>query len=373
MSKRIKERILCVHTGGDSLRGSEHSLLEILRGLNMEGRQLLLLCDRSAMRDAAAAEGVEVCLIPSGELMIDPPEYRFSIINLLQANLAVRRQIRRFQPDVVYCNGGRSCQTAIMAARLSGIPIAVHLRAPYYKRYHLLYGTTRADAVIHCSRSMQLFHETRGRFRRSVLVLNGIDIDRLESESGKPGEKTAFPLKPEGTVTLGFLGSLIHRKGVDILISAVDRLHSSGNDVQLLIAGDGAQAGEYRAQVKRLGLEEQVHFIGEITNRAEFYRHIDIHVLPSRGEAFGRTVVEAAAVGVPSVAHRVEGIPEAMCDGLFGELYSPDDSATLAEAIRKIINSGTWPEKSTEIQTLARERFGLQRVVREVLEVLDTI
>ena len=373
MNKGRKQRILCVHTGGSTLRGSEYALLEILRGFNTAGRDILLLCDQDLMLQAALSAGQKARKIPSSELMIDFPDIKLDVFRLLLTNIAVWRNIKSFQPDVVYCNGGRSCQSSLFVAKLAGIPLVAHLRAPYPKRYHLLYGTPWASTVIHCSRSIKNYHESRARFRKSILVLNGIDFDSMFMISvGNPKQHVDFPTTPRNSVVIGFIGSLIPRKGGDILIDAVDLLRKADYPVCLLIGGK-EQSPTYHEQVRRLNLEQYIHFIGEVTDRAQFYSHIDIHVLPSRSEAFGRTIIEAAVCGVPSVAHRVGGIPEAMCDGLFGELYSPNDPNMLARAISLIIDKGEWRVKSSKISALAEKHFGIARVVKQILAELDTV
>jgi glycosyltransferase involved in cell wall biosynthesis len=370
---RKKRQILCVHTGGNILRGSEYALLEVLRGFHMAGREILLLCDQDVMLEAAIAAGQRAHKIPSGDLMIDSPDFRFNLAAVMRANIAVWRYIKSFRADVIYCNGGRSCQTSFVVAKLAAIPLVAHLHAPYHKRYHLLYGTPWASAVIHCSRSMKEYHESRVRFRRSVLILNGVDFDSLlmtTAESAK--HRVDFPPIPRETVVLGFIGSLIPRKGVDILIDAVDRLKKANRLVYLLIGGK-EESAIYREHVRKLKLDKYIYFIGEVTDRAQFYSRIDINILPSHSEAFGRTVIEAAACGVPSVAHRVGGIPEAMCEGQFGELYSPNDPAILAKAISHIIDKGDWREKSSLLSDLAEKHFGISRVVKQILTVLDTV
>jgi L-malate glycosyltransferase len=366
-----KQRILCVHTGGDALRGSEHALLEVLRRFKAAGRDVLLLCDRPAMLAAARSAGEQVRTIPSGELMFDWPDIKLNFLKVISANVAVRRHIQSFRPDIVYCNGGRSCQSSLVAARMTGLPIVVHLHAPYPRRYHMLYGTPLANAVIHCSGAIKRFHENRAHFRRSVLVLNGVDLDLMTLSNKDSSQPPGYPNLPDDRIVLGFIGSLIARKGLDILIDALVLLIQAGYPVFLLVAGHETSP-IYREQVHKRKLEQHVGFIGEVTDRVRFFGSIDIHVLPSRSEAFGRTIIEAAACGVHSVAHRVDGIPEAMCDGRFGELYSPNDPPTLAQAIAAVIDKKAWQAKSAELATMAETKFGIGRVVGQLFEVFDT-
>jgi hypothetical protein len=355
------------------LRGSEYALLEVLQGIANTDRQVMLLCDRAVMRRAAEAAGLEAFQIHSGELMFDPPAVKFSVLGLLAANLKVLRWIKAFKPDIVYCNGGRSSQSALPAARRAGLPLVVHLHAPYPKRYHIFYATPLASGVIHVSDHIKNYHETRVRFRKSFAVVNGIDFDALlKNRDEKFSSGGCISDLPEDCVVLGFMGSLIHRKGVDILIEAVSRLRDMNRPVFLLIGGKG-DVEAYRRQVKRLDLEKYIRFLGEVTDRVGFFSCIDIHVLPSRSEAFGRTIAEAAFCGKPSVAHSVGGIPEAMPDTRFGKLYSPNDPETLAGAICELIDRGGYKSAQAEISGLAKQHFQISRVVGQILDIFDQV
>ncbi|MCF8024006.1 MAG: glycosyltransferase family 4 protein [Desulfobacteraceae bacterium] len=366
---------MCIHTGGAVLRGSEYALLEVLQGIASADpdRRVMLLCDRAVMRRAAAAAGLEAFQIPSGELMFDPPTVKFSGLRLLAANLKVLRWIKAFKADIVYCNGGRSCQSALPAARRAGVPLVVHLHAPYPKRYHIFYATPLASAVIHVSNYIKKYHESRVRLPKSFAVVNGIDFDALlKSRESKFSSMGCISDLPEDSVVLGFMGSLIHRKGLDILIESVSLLRNMNRPVFLLIGGKG-DAKAYRRQVKRLELEKYVRFLGEITDRVGFFSCIDIHVLPSRSEAFGRTIAEAAFCGKPSVAHSVGGIPEAVPDTRFGKLYSPNDPETLAGAVCELIDKGSYKSAQAEISGLAKQHFQISRVVGQILDIFDQV
>jgi glycosyltransferase involved in cell wall biosynthesis len=362
-------KILCVHSGGGTLRGSEWALLDILQELLALQKQILLLCDQKPLFEKARELGLDCELIPYGEIMIDSPEIAVHPLQLAKANLAVAKKIRSFNPDIIYCNGGRALQMAIFAAKFKRRPTVVHLHSPYSKRYLYGYGTTSANLVIHCSENIRIQHEQKVAFKRSVALKNAVMVENA------PALEAAFK-QPNKPPILGFFGSLIPRKGLDILIDAVHLTLTEGVDCRLKIGGH-EQNDSYRQQVKKLGIEKQVDFIGEVPrgNIATFFADIDIHILPSRSDAMPLSIIEAAVCGVPSIAHDIGGISESLLGGALGILYRDNNAANLSSLISGAIKDGAWlsAEKSRQIATLAREEFSLANNAKKLTAFFESV
>src|SRR5439155_7664241 len=90
---------------------------------------------------------------------------------------------------------------------------------------------------------------------------------------------------------------------------------------------------ELEAMARRLGLEGRVVFTGVRNDVADVLSQVAVSVLPSLSEGIPNTALESMAAGVPVVATRVGGIPEAVEDGATGLLVAPRDPAALARAI----------------------------------------
>ncbi len=148
-----------------------------------------------------------------------------------------------------------------------------------------------------------------------------------------------FDLAPEheGPVVIGTARGLEWRYGIDLLIRAFALLEPSV--ARLVIVGAGPQRAEYEALVQELGLQGRVEFPGWV-DPAEIprtYRAFDVFVAPSRIEAFGVAVLEAAACGLPAVVTKVGGLPEVVEDGVTGLVVPPEDPVALAEALRRLV------------------------------------
>ncbi len=127
------------------------------------------------------------------------------------------------------------------------------------------------------------------------------------------------------------VGELRPVKAIDVLIDALAILQRSGRRVSVTIAGEGPDAAKLQARASRIGLADQIRFIGHCPARTAFTMGRML-VIPSRAESLPYVVLEAAAAGVPIIASNVGGVPE-----IFGpqadRLIPPDDIGALVAAI----------------------------------------
>ncbi|MCA0893641.1 glycosyltransferase [Microbulbifer agarilyticus] len=178
---------------------------------------------------------------------------------------------------------------------------------------------------------------------KMVLVRCGVDTNQFSPRDQSDDER--------GEVVLGFLGRLVEKKGVDILINAMAKLSQHQSNIKLEIMGDGPLEQSLKALVQNHGMTENVSFGGALAhdNVSSWYEKIDYFVFPgkvdSNGDMDGIPVVlmEAMMRGVPVIATSVSGIPELVVDGITGTLSEPDAGA-LAVSIQNIVNE--TPESS---------------------------
>ena len=146
--------------------------------------------------------------------------------------------------------------------------------------------------------------------------------------------------KPGGTIDLLAVGSIVPRKGYDLLVAALARLAEL--PWRLVIAGDRERdlstARALDADIARLGLGGRVKLLGAVSPEqlSMHYASADLFVLPSRFEGFGMAYTEAIAHGVPVVGTTAGAIPEAVPEGA-GVLVPPDDVDALAAALRRLM------------------------------------
>jgi glycosyltransferase involved in cell wall biosynthesis len=120
-------------------------------------------------------------------------------------------------------------------------------------------------------------------------------------------------------VRLGVAARLVPVKGVPLVLQAVRLLSDCGMDVELHVAGDGPERDSIEKLAKALAIGDQCYWLGSISEMQRFYQHVDCLVHPPLTEAFGLVSIEAAANACPAIVSAIDGLPEAVADGVSGK------------------------------------------------------
>jgi glycosyltransferase involved in cell wall biosynthesis len=175
-----------------------------------------------------------------------------------------------------------------------------------------------------------------------------------------------------------FVGMVTPLKGIHYLISAFSFIAEEFRQSQLLIIGkeeNASYAEELRQQIRKLGLDNRVRFIGH-QSQAELALRMSeaaVLVLPSTSEGLGRVIIEAMATAMPVIGSDVGGIPELIKDGVNGFLIAPGDEKALAEKLRWIFNN---PDRTREMgrsaHTFAQQTFSTENYVKGYRRIFQT-
>lgn len=180
---------------------------------------------------------------------------------------------------------------------------------------------------------------------------------------------------PQDPLRLLFVGRLVERKGVEVLVRALARLRHR-RDAELVIVGSGNRVDSVRQTAALEGVTDYVHFRGFVTAErlAREYAESDIFVLPavvdSRGdtEGLGVVLLEALAYERPVVASRAGGIPDIVIDGVTGWLSDPGDSEVLAQ---RILDVASDPDEARRVAARGKReaemRFSWERILEETM------
>jgi len=187
------------------------------------------------------------------------------------------------------------------------------------------------------------------------------------------------PSPPEGAARIISVGRMVDYKGFITLLGAVARLRGAGRDLRCDIVGDGPMRAEVEAEVGRLGLGGAVRLLGSRTQGEvrDLLRGATACVLASErgrdGQMDGIPVVlmEAMAMGVPSVATRISGIPEIIEDGRTGFLAAPGDPASLAAAVARLLDDpGMVRRVTSSARAKIEEEFDIERSASALLRLM---
>jgi glycosyltransferase involved in cell wall biosynthesis len=157
-------------------------------------------------------------------------------------------------------------------------------------------------------------------------------------------------------------------KDHDTLLGALTAIRSRGWQMDLV--GDGPLLVRARSLAASLGIAERVHFLGYQPNPERVLARAQVFVLSSRSEGLPRSVLEAMRAGLPVVASRVGGVPEAVSDGVSGMLVAPGRPAELAEALCRLLDDYSLRTRlGFEARRAYEDRFKFERVAVETLGV----
>jgi glycosyltransferase involved in cell wall biosynthesis len=377
------QRVLFVHHTA-LISGAERSLLGLLGGMAGQAEPVLA-CPDGPLRAAAGVPSFPI-RGTAGSFKLHPLHTPLALAEMGAASAGVARAARRCRAEILHANSVRAALTAAPAARALGLPLVVHVRdvlpeggaAAAIRRVVL--GS--ADAVIAISHYVASAFDPLGRARRLTVIDNPLDTERFDPERlSVAAARERIGMGGEGPL-LGEVGQITPWKAQDdaIRILAIVRREHPG--ARLLIVGEpkfvaAATRFDNRAFVRtlhgladELGVADSVSWLGEREDVPEILRALDVALVPSWEEPFGRTVVEAMTMGLPVIATSVGGPGEVITDGHDGLLLAPRRPEAWAEATTALL---TAPGRAEAMGAAAREsvlaRFGVDRHVAAVLEV----
>lgn len=346
--------------------GTEHGLLKVIAGLGSEQFEHAICAVRSV--DSAFVE----------RLNMTPPVYcvgtrrsgfQFPLFRLAQL-------FRELRPDVVHSRNFGALE-AVAAAKLAGIPVAIHsehgyeleiLRGlPLRRRIlcHLLFK--RSDAVLAVTDELRHYHARQSWLpeHRFQVFHNGVDTERFApNEKSRARTRAAWGI-PQERVVVGSVGRMVAIKDYGTLLRAAEIVSGMQTDIHVLLVGRGPQLDDLKRQASRTpALAGRFTFTGASDLVPDLLNALDVFVLPSVSEGMSNTILEAMSSGLPVVATRSGGTPEVIEDGQSGYLFAPRDAEGLARHIYSLVNDAAKRFKmGGAARRRAEERFSLPLMI----------
>lgn len=350
--KVASTRILHFVTGGFS--GATQVAIDLsLAALQTPGFEVQLVLRRKRSTDEAKIEklrqqGLQVKVVSNWMHAITVWE--------------LRKIIRSFKPDVVFAHGFSDHIWGRRAAVAEGVPHIFHIEHNSRERY-----TTRrlkqamdlmpyTEACIGVSEGVRTSLVERGFDpAKCIAIPNGIDLERFPESILKPWD--------EREAAIIMASRFARQKDHATLIKAVSILKERGITPTLYLAGAGKSSlrGKAARQVAELGLQQQVQFLGNVSNLPERLSQTQIFVLSTHWEGMPLALVEGMAAGCACIVSDVIGAREVIEPGITGLRVPENDAIAMADAMQKLLQNSSFAQKLAE----AARAQALQHFTRE--------
>lgn len=316
--------------------------------------------------------GTRVCNATAKVIARANPKFRYlsSALYYLPYGLRVAADLRSQQCDIVHIHNFSQFVPIIRALNPT-IKIALHMHCEWLSQFEPKIIAARlhqTDLVIGCSD--YITHKIKARFPeladRAQTTYNGVDVEQFKPDRLTEQQIDQPPSK--GAENLLFVGRISPEKGLHTLIAAFEKVSYRFPTAKLYLVGPNKPtSAEFIAElsddprVQNLALldppnypqnlqrqlpdalKEKVFFTGPVSHLAlhSYFQKADILVNPSLSEAFGMSLVEAMAAGVPTIATQVGGMPDIVVPHETGLLVAPDRPEDLAVAMTTLLADRT--------------------------------
>ena len=341
--------------------------VEMIPTLNQKEIEVVALSSPGKELDDLREKGVPTIVVPM--------ERHISIFKDMKALMALVKVFRREKPDMVHSMTPKAGLLCMLAAKMAHVPVRVHTftglvwsTAKGLKRRILM-----LTDWLTCACATDVIPEGEGVkadlqhhiTRKPMKVLGygnvkGVDMERF---SLRPEiVDAAKGLRSRNLFTFLYVGRIVSDKGVNELVDAFGKLHALNPHCRLVLVGKMEENLDplKPSTLKKILALKGIRAVGEKRNDEliAWYAASDCFVLPSYREGFPNTVLEAGAMGLPSIVTDINGSREIVENGKNGIIIPPKDENALIEAMQQMLdNDSKRDSMATAARPMIASRF----------------
>jgi glycosyltransferase involved in cell wall biosynthesis len=293
----------------------------------------------------------------------------------------ISQHLKDFNPNISYFLTNQALTNGLVACK--GFPTKVIAYRGIGANFSILnpmawmrYLNPRVDKIICVCKSIEQSLKKTAYFKfiapksKLVTIYKGHDVSWYFSCS----EDRVAPKRSEGTVRLICVANWRPRKGLEVLIDAMDKL-KPGLPVELVVIGRGVDQKKFQDRVNLSMYKDDIHLLGFREDVISWVSSADISILPSlKREGLPRSVIEAMSLGLPQIVSNIGGSPELVKNNIHGFITNPGDSSAIAHAIEWLLEH---PIESKSMGRAAKERiindFHIDETVNQLYELYISI
>lgn len=358
--------------------GIERTVQNIAEGLSEKTDMKVLVCQRKGKRDLETINNVPIYRAHS-----------FGTFFSMPLSLDFILQLRRMAKNQSIIHFHMPFPLGDIACLLSGyrgkVVVYWHSDVVKQKRFMMLYRPVMelflkrsdlimvgAQGIIEGSKYLRPYKD------KCKVVPFAVSRDIQWDGENYLNQCTAGEFKKDeeaGKTKFLFVGRLVYYKGCDLLIQAMKDVKYG----ELTIVGSGEMEKSLKELAVAQGVQERVHFLGQITDDEirQSFRDTDVFILPSiaRSEAFGLVQLEAMAYGKPVINTNLpSGVPDVSLDGITGLTVEPGNVDALAKAMNWMVEH---PEERKAYGVAAKKRidavFTLDKMLQQIYGVYEEL
>ncbi len=336
----MKKNILFLHSGGNQIRGTEFTLITVLKSLDKSVFYPIVVCDSEVFLLKLKSINIECYLRKFPEFMFEGSYASFPLFQYIRAFRWLLNLCKRSKINLLYANGGRPCQLAVPLKKIIKIPLICQFHHPAPKRYYYIWLVKLADRVFFPSQFTANHSKYKANLDGKVIYLGIDNIDVYAIKNKRECRyRNALGIDSADVVfsQVGFVGEY---KGVGLVINAFEEVKKTNPNIKLVFIGDGPEKEKYLAIVKERGLTDSILFLGYVDSVAEYFLHVvDVNILASNEEGLGLVLLQASACRLPNIGTNGTGIKETIIHSRTGFLFKENNKDELSRYMQRLASS----------------------------------
>ncbi|GMA61177.1 glycosyltransferase family 4 protein [Alicyclobacillus fastidiosus] len=372
-STGLPSRVVYYNHSGD-VSGAEISLLLTIS--QIKDIETILVAPEGELLERARSAGIRVSPIRSfrARMTKNPIHVLLGICGTVLAGMEFRRTLKILRPDIIHANSIRAGLISIVAVAGRRMTLVWHIRdtLPHNAigRAIRKVAAIRVDEVFTISKAIRNnFASTKQLGGKATIVYNGIDTSDTKWSSIRP----QFDIQEDAFI-VGVVGQIAPWKRQHDALLAFSQFASERQGSELWIVGEPKFRQEnvdYETRLKKwaveLGVQESVRFLGFREDIMNIMRTIDVLLIPSENEPFGRVVIEAMLAGKPVIGTNEGGIPEIVVHGVTGFLTDVGDTDSMSKYLRQMSDDAGLRERlGAQGRRRSIEQFSIQSTAQTI-------
>jgi glycosyltransferase involved in cell wall biosynthesis len=378
---------VCYPFVGDDIGGSHISAIKLIEHLDpsrFEPRVILHQAD-GLLADHLRKRGLH--FEPAPDVFLPDPIHinngfdavKFALSYFTGSLPGLRSFLRRERIDILHTNDGRIHALWALAAWGSATRHVWHHRGDPQARATNILAPLCADHIVTVSRFARPAKPVRNIDKRWSVVHSPFDHPDSQFDFKAFRRRLIEEIGcSENARFLGYFGLLLDRKRPSAMADILFHYKSRYPDepVHVVIFGrpaEGADRVEESVVVQRaeeLGVADRIHLMGFRDPVEPWMGAVDINLIPAINEPFGRTLIEAMLLGIPVIATRHGGNPEAIEDDVNGFLVEADNPAAFVDPVRRLLNDATeFTRISDTARSQALRAYGISKHVQAISDI----